>query len=220
MAKTIDVELLLRLIIKKWYLFVATAVVSLVVAYVLTAEVQPDIFQASTSLSSLVEGSSVESISGFRLLTNYSGLVNSGKIATAAREMLPDSLGVSARQIQSMVRTSFSDTYTMLYITSSSTDPQVAISVANAVAEAFVSEIGNITGGDTIRVYDRAISANKSYDGSSEQTRTRVTIPAVCIFLVLVLVVLWALFSDRVKSVSEAEIDGKVNVIGVIPHVK
>jgi len=218
MAKTIDVKLLIRLIIKKWYLFAATAVVSLFVAIILSSEVRPDVFQATTSLSSLVEGSSVESISGFRLLNNYAGLVSSGKIATAAMEMLPDSLNVSARQIQSMVKTSFSDTYTILYITGSSTDPQLAISVTNAVAEAFVSEIGNITGGDTIRVFDRAISAVKSYDGLSEQRRTRVTIPAVCLFLLFVAIVLWALFSDRIKSVSEAEINGRVNIIGVIPR--
>jgi len=219
MARTIDVKLLLRLIIKKWYLFAVTALVSLGAAFVLTVEVRPDTYQATTSLSSLVEGSSSESISGFRLLTNYSGLVSSGKIAAAAREMLPDSLGVSVRQIQSMVKTSFSETYTMLYITSSSTDPQLAISVANAVAEAFVSEIGNITGGDTIRVYDRAISASKSFDGLSEQRRTRITIPAVCLFILSISVVMWALFSDRIKSINEAEIDGKVNIIGVIPRI-
>ena len=219
MAKTIDITLLIRLILKKWYLFVATAVVSLFVAFVLTAEVQPDIYQAATSLSSIVEGSYTESISGFRLLTTYAELITSGKIATAAREMLPDSLTVSSRQIQSMVRTSFNDTFTMLYITSSSTNPQLALSVANAVAEAFVSEIGNITGGDTIRIYDRAISASKSFDGLSEQRRTRVTIPTVCIFILFVVIILWALFSDRIKTISEAEIGGKVNVIGVIPRI-
>jgi len=219
MAKTIDITLLIRLILKKWYLFVATAVASLFVAFVLTAEVQPDIYQAVTSLSSIVEGSYTESISGFRLLTNYAELITSGKIATAAREMLPDSLTVSSRQIQSMVRTSFNDTFTMLYITSSSTNPQLALSVTNAVAEAFVSEIGNITGGDTIRIYDRAISASKSFDGLSEQRRTRVTIPAVCLFILFIVVVLWALFSDRIKTISEVEIDGKVNVIGVIPRI-
>ena len=220
MAKTIDFMLLFRLILKKWYLFVVAAVGSLLVAFVLTAEVQPDVYQATTSLSSIVEGSSTESISGFRLLNNYAALITSGRIATAAREMLPDSIGVSVRQIQSMVRTSFSDNYTMLYITCSSTDPQLALSVVNAVAEAFVSEIGNITGGDTIRIYDRAISASKSFDGLSEQRRTRVTIPAVCLFILFILVVLWALFSDRVKSISEAEIGGEVNVISVIPRVK
>jgi len=219
MAKTIDIKLLVRLVIKKWYLFIATAVISLFVAFVMTIDVQPDVYQATTSLSSFVEGSSTESISGFRLLSNYAGLVTSGRIATAAREMLPDSLGVSARQIQSMVTTSFSETFTMLYITCSSTDPQLALSVANAVAEAFVSEIGNITGGDTIRIYDRAISASRTYNGASEQRRTRTTIPAVCLFVLFVVVVMWALFSDRIKSISEAECDGEVAVIGVIPRI-
>ena len=218
MAKVIDIKLLFRLVIKRWYLFILVGAASLFGAMVLTADVRPDVYRATASLSSISEGSYTESINGFRLLNNYSGLVKSGRIATAAREMLPESLSVSARQIQSMVDTSFSDTFTVLYVNSSSSDPQLALSVANAVAEAFAAEISNITGDDSIRVYDRAISASKTYDGKSEQRKTRITYPTVSLFILLVAVVLWALFSDRIKSVSEASIDGEVNIIGVVPR--
>jgi len=219
MARVIDIKMLLRLILKKWFLFVAVAVIALFAALVMTAEVKPDVYQATTSLSSIAEGSSAESLNGFRLLVNYSGLIYSSKIATAAREMLPDSLTISARQIQSMVTTSFSDTATMLYITSSSPDSQLALSVTNAVAEAFVAEISNITGDDTIKIYDRAINAIMSYNGKSEQQKTRITIPAVSLFILLVAIVIWALFSDRIKSVNEAALHGEVTVIGVIPRI-
>jgi len=218
MAKTIDIKLLLRLTLKKWFLFVAVALLSLFVALVLTAEVQPDVYQATTSLSSIVEGSTTDSLNGFRLLVYYSGLINSSKIATDAREILPDSLDVTARQIQYMIGTSFSDVSNMLYITSSSSDSQLALNVANAVAEAFVAEISNITGDDTIKIYDRAINATRTYDGRSEQQKTRITIPVVSLFLLLLIVFIWALFSDRIKSVSEAALDGKVQVIGIIPR--
>ena len=204
MARSIDIKLLFRLVLKRWYLFIIMAICSLGAALFLTAEVKPDVYQATTSLSSIAEGSYTDSLNGVRLLLNYAGLITSERIASVAREMLPDSLNISARQIQSMISTSFSDTSTILFITCSTSNRQLAPSVANAVAEAFVAEIGNITGDDTIRIYDRAISASRTYDGRSEQRKTRITIPAVSLFLLLVGVVLWALFSDRIKSVSEA----------------
>lgn len=219
MAKVIDVKLLIRLVLKKWFLFVIVGFLSLFAAMVLTADVKADVYQATTSVSSISEGSYIESFNGFRLLNNYSSLIKSGKIAAAAREMLPDYMSISARQIQSMVDSSFSDTFAVLYVNSSSSNPQLALSVANAVADAFVAEISNITGDDTIRIYDRAVSAVKTYDGKSEQRRTRITIPTVSLFLLLVVLALWALFSDRIKSVSEAMLDGEVNVIGVIPRM-
>jgi capsular polysaccharide biosynthesis protein len=219
MAKAIDIKLLFRLILKKWYLFAAMGLVSLFVAFVVTADARPDVYQAVAGVSSIVEGSSTESLNGIRLLINYSSLLKSSRIATAARGMLPDSFALTAKQIQAMVSTSFSESSTILYITSSSTDPQLALSVANAVAEAFVAEIGNITGDDTIRIYDRATSVNKTTDGKSEQRKTRLIIPAVSLFILLAAVVLWALFSDRLKSVSEAEFGGEVTILGVIPRI-
>ena len=219
MAKIIDVKLLLRLTLKRWYLFVAAAVISLFAALILTSEVRPDVYQASTTISSIAEGSSTDSLNGFRLLMNYSGLITSDKIATAARNMLPDSLGISSRQIQAMVTPIFDDTSSILYIRCSSSNPQLALSVANAIAEAFVAEIGNITGDDTIRIYDRATSVSMTYNGEAEQRKTRVTVPAVTVFALVVAVIMWALFSDRVKSVSEAELGGEITVIGVIPRI-
>ena len=219
MAKIIDIKLLVRLTLKKWYLFAAVAVVSLFAAMVLTSEVRPDVYQASTTISSIAEGSSTDSLNGFRLLMNYSGLITSDKIATVARNMLPDSLGISSRQIQAMITPVFDDASSILYIRCGSSNPQLALSVANAVAEAFVAEIGSITGDDTIRIYDRATNVSLIYNGEAEQRKTRVTAPAVSVFAMVVAVVLWALFSDRVKSVGEAELGGEITVIGAIPRI-
>ena len=220
MTKSIDIKLLIRLVLKRWYMFIVIAVVALGVAIFLTREVQPDEYMARTSISSIVEGSFQDSLNGFKLLLNYSSLIGSGKIAAAAADMLPDSLGVSAQQIQTMVGYSFSEESSFLYVRSTSQSPQLAMSVSNAVAEAFVAEIGNITGDDTIRIYDRATTAGKTYDGVNAQRQTRVAIPAVSLFVFLIAVVLWALFSDRVKSVSEIERDCEIAVFGVIPPTK
>jgi len=219
MAKTIDIKLLIRLILKRWFWFVIAAAVSMFVAMVLTAEVRPDRYQATTSISSIFEGSTVESLNGARLLFSYSSLINSSKIANAARDLLPDHINVSARQIQSMVSFNFGDTSTFLFLNCTSSDPQLALFVANAVADAFVAEIGNITGDATIRIYDRAVNASMTFSGRAEQQRTRTTIPTICLFLLLIAIIIWALFSDRVKSVSEAGFDGEVNIIGVIPRM-
>ena len=219
MTKNIDLKLLARLVLKKWFLFVIVAAFSLFAAMIVTIEAQPDTFTASTSLSSIVEGSTQESLNGFRLLSNYSSLVTSERIATAAREMLPDSVHVSAAQIRSMVSANFNIDSSFLFINCKSTDPYLALSISNAVAESFVAEISNITGDDTIKIYDRATSAILSFDGKSEQRKTRLIIPTVSLFLLLVVIVLWALFSDRVNTVSELEFNGEVNIIGVIPSI-
>ena len=219
MVNSIDVILLIRQVLKRWYLFVAVAVISLFAALVITAEVQPDVYQATTSLSSFVEGSYADSVAGFRLLSYYSGLVKSDTVTTAALDMMPFSYNLTARQIQSMVTVSFDDSVSVLYITSTFSDPQFALIVANAVAEAFVTEISNLTGDDTIRIYNRANNANRITDGQSAQMRTRITVPLVSEFLLLVVIVLWVLFSDRIKSVNEASFYGDISVIGVIPKI-
>ena len=220
MTKSIDIKLLMRLLIKRWYMFVLITIISLFVAILITREVQPDVYMATTSISSIVEGSYLESLNGFSLLLNYSSLIESERIATQAADMLPDSLNIDPQQIQMMVTPSLSTESSFLYVYAASFSPQIAMSVSNAVAEAFVAEIGNITGDDTIKIYDRATTAIKYYDGLGTQRQMRVTVPSVCLFLFLLSVVLWSLFSDKVKSVGELERDCEISVFGVIPPIK
>jgi len=220
MTKSIDVKLLFRLLIKRWYMFIVIAAVSLLSAVLITRDVQPDMYVARTSISSIVEGSTQDSLNGFKLLLNYSSLIGSGKIAAKAADMLPEELGLNASRIQGMVSANFNTESSFLYVQASDRNPQITLSVSNAVADAFVAEISNITGDDTIKIYDRATSAVKIYDGLSTQRQTRVMAPVASMFVLLVAIVLWALFSDKVKSVGEIERDCEIAIFGVIPPQK
>jgi capsular polysaccharide biosynthesis protein len=106
----------------------------------------------------------------------------------------------------------------IFYITAYSTVPELAVSVANAVAEAFVLEVRNVTGEDSVKILDKAETVFLSFDARSEQTKTRLTFAAGGFIAICAVIAMTELFGTKVKEVDDATLNGDIKLLGVIPN--
>jgi capsular polysaccharide biosynthesis protein len=213
---TIDFIRILRRLLKKSWLIILVTVLAGMLGIVMTLGGTPNIYGAKVSLYSVASGSYTASIQGFDAMKDYAEIVGSKKVADRVINALPDS-NLDAQMIQSMVRTSYGENSAIFYVYASSTDPQLAAAVANAVAEAFVLEVSNITGKDSVKILDEADDVFISYNGKSDQLKKRLIYAAVGFFLVCGSISLAEIFSTKVKEVNDCTLNGEIKLFGVIP---
>ena len=101
-----------------------------------------------------------------------------------------------------------------------STNPDQAVNVANAVAQAFVIEVKSITGSEDIQVLDSAQSAKIFVDESAQQMKIILIFTVLGFLLICFIIVMITIFSSKVMSLEECQLDGSLELIGVIPDSK
>lgn len=186
------------------------------VGIVYTLGETPNIYSAEVSLYGVASGSYTASVQGSYAMRDNAEIVGSKKVADRVVNALPE-YNLNAMTVRSMVSTSYSDDSAIFRINANSTDPDRATAVANAAADAFVLEVSNITGADRVKILDAADSVSVSYDGESQQLKTRLIFPAVGFVLICVVISLFEIFSTKVKEVSDCTLNGEIKLLGVIP---
>ena len=94
---------------------------------------------------------------------------------------------------------------------------QTAVSIVNAVADAFVQEVNGLSNTDAIRILDYAYEGKLTYNAMLTCFLTLV-FAAVCGLLLGCVIILGTIiFTDRVISVDDAGLYGQLNVVGIIP---
>lgn len=216
LERTIDLGRVIRRMIKKAWLIAVVTVVVAVIGCIYTMRPSPDVYGSRVSLYSVAYGSYRASIEGFNAMKDYAEIVGSKKVAERVIGLLPQ-YALDAGTIQSMVRTSYTEESAIFYITAYSTVPELAVSVANAVAEAFVLEVRNVTGEDSVKILDKAETVILSFNAKSEQTRTRLTFAAGGFIAICAVLAVTELFGTKVKEVDDATLNGDIKLLGVIP---
>lgn len=123
---------------------------------------------------------------------------------------------IDERYIQDMF--SIDTNGNILYVRSYAYDAELAVKVANAVAEAFVIEYKNLTGAENIQVFEKAQQAD-SYGGDNNNKKmTMIIYTGVGFFLVCLIIVLHVIFSGKVQDFSECNMDGSIEILAVIPE--
>lgn len=203
-------------IAKKWWIIALVGCASLLLGIGLNFEVQPDRYSGCATVYSASVGSYTDSLEGIKALRDYSDIITSYKVSNRAALILGDD-SLNGEDINSMISYSLSENSTVYYIYASSVDNYEAVRVANAVAEAFVIEIRNITGDENVQILDEAVESSLTFNGRSNQIKNILLITLIGVFLAVVTIVAISFFSTKIVTVKECSDNGELKILGVIP---
>lgn len=216
METTIDFLRILQKLIKKAWLILLITLVSVLAGIIYTLGDAPNVYGAEVSIYSVAAGSYSASIQGFNAMTDYAEIVESKKVADRVVNALPD-YNLDSQMIQSMLRTSYGDNSAIFRVYAYSSNPELVTLVANAAAEAFVSEVSNITGVDNVKILDEAIDVFVSYNGQREKLKTRLVFTVVGFVIICAIIGISEIFSTKVTRVTDSTLNGEIKLLGVIP---
>lgn len=182
---------------------------------------QKNQYKATSTVYSIVYGSFDASTDSLRAMMQYSDIVKSYKVAERA-ELILGASSVKKEDIYNMISASYNQsngTYSSkIYINAISDDKNLSISVANAVADAFVLEIANLTGHDDIQTLDKAANAIVYYNAASARIKTIITITFLGALIASIYIVLKETLSTKMYMPKDATLYGTLDIIGVIPE--
>ncbi len=175
-------------------------------------------YYAYATVYTTIGSTTQEAATASTALTGYSDIIQSKKVCERAESIIGDN-SITASDIRSMLTTSYNKSSTVLTITAYSSNPAVAMNVANAVAEAFVTEIQTMTGNTMIQVLDKAEDVRLSSNGMAGMFKTVVMSGVIGLALSLLVTVARVVFSDRIKSVEQCLDEGEEEILGIIPYI-
>lgn len=185
-------------------------------------------YYSTASIYSVVYGSSNESYSGVTLMNTYSDLISTSRVCDRAATTL-SKYGYTSEILQSFAKSGYiylSGASTnsknfgyklVLYVISPSLDtvPLENITViANAMANAFVDELNDISGMQTLQVMDEAKSVGRS---QSMSTKIYMLLFAAVGFAgACGVIFIKEFFSSKVYTIGQCEGD-KNQILGILP---
>ncbi len=183
-------------------------------------------YRSSATIYSMVYGSTEDSTDGVRVMNTYTDLLGSTTVCERAAANLQNP-NITANDLRYMVssgniyisgasKDSKSYGYKLTLVTVAS-QPENVIEISNAMAKAFVDEINDLLGVNTVQVVDNAMGVTASRS---------ISIPlvvalfgAVAFVLACAAIFVKEFFSTKVYSVAQCE-DRKEMVLGMIPYQK
>lgn len=214
----IDIGRIIIALLKHWYLIGAVGVAAALIMYAYKYDT-PQYYTATASVYAAGSGSYSETAQGVQAMQLYSDIITSQKIAERAASIIGDAR-ITPAQIRSMASASSPSSSSstslspVIYISARSTDPTVVIQTANALAKSLVIEAQNMTGTTSVQLLDEAQYISTIGRG----VKTKVAYAFIGgVLLTMAIIVLVEILTDRVYRVEDAELDGQIEVIGIIP---
>ena len=174
-------------------------------------------YTAYTTVYSYSYGDVEESSIATSAMNSYADIATSQKVCERAASLI-DGYSFSAGQISNMINVSAS-TSVVMKISATYVDGDAAIAVANAVAEAFVIEMKNVTGTDAVQLLDSANYAYQSTNGFKDLWTQRIMFFFVGFILAAAVIFVKELFSNKVRLVEQMILDENDFVLGIIPEI-
>ncbi len=202
---------------KNKLIVIIVAIASLAIGILLNYNVKPDKYRAYSNVYSVSFGSYTDSVEGVYVLQTYSDIINSRKVANRAAMIIGDD-SLDGEKIKSTITYSYSEQSPVYYIYATTTDPQLSMTIANAVAKAFVIEMNNIMGEDNAQILDEAYDYEQVFNGRKDQIKNILIITLLGTLLCLFVIVMISFFSNKVESVNDVTLNGEIEILGVIPN--
>lgn len=202
---------------KNKLIVIIVAIASLAIGILLNYNVKPDKYRAYSNVYSVSFGSYTDSVEGVYVLQTYSDIINSRKVANRAAMIIGDD-SLDGEKIKSTITYSYSEQSPVYYIYATTTDPQLSMTIANAVAKAFVIEMNNIMGEDNAQILDEAYDYEQVFNGRKDQIKNILIITLLGTLLCLFVIVMISFFSNKAESVNDVTLNGEIEILGVIPN--
>ena len=214
---------------KSRYFVLLTAVLGAVLGVLAAVFVIPkdSEYTATANVYCISYGSYSESVSGTDVMRTYSGIIKSRRVAERAAALIADP-NITARDVYDQISVDSLYFQGVTYIYENNTpiismhavneNEYYAVSVVNAVADAFVQEVNSLSDTEAVRVLDYAIDGDLAYNAM--QTCILVVLLGAVIGFVLACIIILGkiIFTERVISVDDAGLYGQMKVIGIIPQ--
>lgn len=212
-----DFKLSILALWKKKLLLVAGTIFMTLVGLVLTFHAQiVNTYAAKTTVYSVGVSSSQEG--GISSINSYADIITSTKVCERAADLVGNNYGLDASDIQQMIGVQ-SGSDNILSITAYSTQPDLAVSVSNAVAEAFVREATSMAGSDAIRILDAATTAYLTKDGRKNILVSRLAFAVAGFGIMAVLIMCRELLSNQVRTVEQCVDENSPELLGLVPRI-
>lgn len=229
----IDVFRCIRTLFKRWGFIAIITILFFVAGIGLTLDVGDDKYSASATVYAAADRSYSEAANAVTAMNAYLDVAKSYKVSKRAALLMGRS-DVDAETIQSSVWVGSSgkkgsssnvssfmnSSATIITIVATTTDPDLSVAMANAVAESYTIEMADIIKIDAVKNLDNASSAYLSYNARVEAWKDRIKVMLLGFVSACMLVVLCEIFDGKVRTVREATIRNELPIIGMIPDYK
>lgn len=225
----IDLGRCFRALLKKWWLMAVMAVLFGIAGLALTLEKEDDIYSATSSVYVMSTESYSLTQVGITAMNAYADVATSMKVCERAA-LLMGSENVTGEEImkatsvstgeETAVSSYIQQNSTILTISCQSGNPVEAMEMAQAVAEAFVMEMENITGTDAVRLLDKPYAYETVYDATQHQWMIRIVTFLFGGVFAAAIIVFGEIFDTKARTIRECTMGGELPVIGIIPVTK
>ena len=207
----IDVGRWGRTILQKWWLLVVTTLCGFGIAFLVMHSI-PSEYTARAVICSDANMDYEEAAEILYYLQEYAA-IGGQSIAERACLLLGEGT-ITADEIAKMVSYGYEAGKITMAVEATSENSQLAIDVANAVAESFVIEAQSMTRSDSYRVLVKA----SIEDSGVSETVICVLGALAGLLIPMIIIVIKQMMSDKIYYVSDADLGGKLEIIGIIPE--
>ena len=228
----IDVFRCFRALLKKAKFILLITLLFFVGGIALTLNVGNDIYSAVATVYAAADGSYSDSSNAVTVMNAYLNVASSYKVCQRAALLMGRS-DIDAADIQKAIGVSSSaknstststnfmaSSATIISFYASSEDSDLAMEMADAMAESYTIEMANILDNNSVKVLDSAYESYISYNAHIEAWKDRIKFAALGFALACLVVVGCEIFDWKVRTIREATVRGQIPVIGIIPDYK
>lgn len=213
-----DFRLSILALWKKKLLVIAATILTLLIGLLITmGEKVVNTYVAEATIYSAAYGSYQESETGMVAMISYADIVSSKKVCESAAALIGNDINIDSSTIQGMIGVSQSSD-AIIKVYAISTDSEIVVKVANAVAEAFVRQVTSITGFDSIQVLDNAQKSYINSNGASDLLTKRLLFAAIGLFASSGWIICSELLSNKIHTIVQCVDKDEDEILGIIPY--
>ncbi len=228
----IDVGRCFRALLKRVKFILLITLLFFLAGFGLTMNVGQDRYSSSATVYASADGSYADAANAVTAMNAYLNVASSYKICqraaliigradvTAEDVQAATSVGTSAKNSSTSISNFMNSSATIITFYSTAANPELAMEMADAMAQSYVLEMAEILDKESVKVLDNAYTYDVSYNAQVEAWKNRIMFAGLGFIMACLIVVLCEIFDSKVRTVREATIRGDILVIGIIPDYK
>ena len=178
-----------------------------------------NMYKASSSVCSTLFNDNYDNTKSVRLMSNFMDLFESALIQNKIVTVMGNS--ITTEDLVKMTSLKKTTSSTILTITTRHKNPAIAIETANSIAHVLIIEADKLFETPSgIKVLDKASGVGYAYKGRNIHILISILFSFMFFTGSCIYYIVKALSSDKVLFIEDCTLDGKVEIMGVIPFSK
>lgn len=225
----IDVFRCLNALRKNVRFIIVITILFMIAGVFLNLKLKDNKYSATATVYAAADSSYSEATNAVSAMNAYMDVAKSYKVCQRAAlllgrtdiepEDIMESIYISSSEQDSALTASLAKA-TVINFTATSTDEDLSIEMANAVAQAYALEMYNILHVDSVKVLDDAYKTYKSFSGIRSAAKKIILLSILGFMFACFVVVVSEIFDKKVRTLRDATIRDNIPIIGVIPDYK